>query len=176
MADGATGVGHVVHQDGHAVLDVAHQNHAVHLVGLLPLLVDEGKLHIQAVGDGRHAGRPEEKRRSRQTGTQTLSDHSNCCVSSPFGSACVRRHDDAVFPLWDIFFDPLKNGRLCIKIVYSNVEEALGGKKRQLIFAFLTRYLQPTSQLKKHSDGGNSGNKSTLCNYHVTAAHFLRKS
>lgn len=55
MADGATGVGHVVHQDGHAVLDVTHQHHAVHLVGLLPLFVDEGKVHVQTVRDGRHA-------------------------------------------------------------------------------------------------------------------------
>lgn len=75
-----------------------------------------------------------EKRRSRQTWTQTFSDHSNRRVSSPFGSACIRRHDDAVFPLWDIFFDPLKNGRLCVKIVYSNVEKALRGKNRQLSF------------------------------------------
>lgn len=56
MADGAAGVCHVVHQDGHAVLDVTHQHHAVHLVGLLPLFVDEGEVHIQAVCDGRHAG------------------------------------------------------------------------------------------------------------------------
>lgn len=56
MADGATGVGHVVHQDGHAVLDVTYQHHAVHFVGLLPLLVDEGKVYVQAVCDGGHAG------------------------------------------------------------------------------------------------------------------------
>lgn len=55
VADGPAGVGHVVHQDGHAVFHVAHQHHAVHLVGLLPLFVDEGKVHVQAVGDGRHA-------------------------------------------------------------------------------------------------------------------------
>lgn len=62
MADGAAGVRHVVHQDGHAVLDVAHQYHAVHLVGLLPLLVDEGEVHVEAVGDGRHAASRGRKR------------------------------------------------------------------------------------------------------------------
>ena len=59
VADGAAGVGHVVHEDGHAVLDVAHQHHAVHLVGLLPLLVDQSEVHVQPVGDGRHAGERE---------------------------------------------------------------------------------------------------------------------
>ena len=57
MADGAAGVGHVVHQDGDAVLDVSHQHHAVHLVGLLPLFVDQSEVHVQTVGDGRHAVR-----------------------------------------------------------------------------------------------------------------------
>lgn len=56
VADGAAGVSHVVHQDGHTVLDVTHQHHAVHFVGLLPLFVDEGEVHIQTVSDGRHAG------------------------------------------------------------------------------------------------------------------------
>lgn len=56
MADGAAGVGHVVDQDGHAVLDVTDQHHAVHFVGLLPLLVDEGEVHVEPVRDGRHAG------------------------------------------------------------------------------------------------------------------------
>lgn len=56
VADGAAGVGHVVHQDGHAVLDVSHQHHAVHFIGLLPLFVDESKVNVQAVCDGRHAG------------------------------------------------------------------------------------------------------------------------
>lgn len=46
-------------------------------------------------------------------------------VILPFCSSSIWRHDDAVFPLWDIFFDPLQNSRLCIKIVYSNVEKAL---------------------------------------------------
>ena len=46
-ADGAARVGHVIDEDGDAVLDVAHQRHARHLVGLLALLVDQGKLHIQ---------------------------------------------------------------------------------------------------------------------------------
>lgn len=54
MADCSAGVGHVVHQDGHAVLHVSDQHHAVHLVGLFTLFVDERKLHIQPVGNGGH--------------------------------------------------------------------------------------------------------------------------
>ena len=46
VADGAAGVGHVVHQDGHAVLGVAHEDHGGHLVRLLSLLVDQGKLDV----------------------------------------------------------------------------------------------------------------------------------
>lgn len=61
MADGAAGVGHVVHQDGHAVFDVSHQHHAVHFIGLLPLFVDESKVDVQTVGDGRHAGQREQE-------------------------------------------------------------------------------------------------------------------
>ena len=46
-ADGAARVCHVVHKDGDAVLDIADQRHARHLVGLLPLFVDQRELHIQ---------------------------------------------------------------------------------------------------------------------------------
>lgn len=66
VADGAAGVRHVVHQNGHAVFDVAHQDHAVHLVGLLPFFVDEGKVHVQAVGNGRHTAQ------NTQEGNQVL--------------------------------------------------------------------------------------------------------
>ena len=61
VADGAAGVGHVVHQDGHTVFDVAHQDHAVHFVGLFSFFVDEGKVHVQAVGDGRHTAQRAEE-------------------------------------------------------------------------------------------------------------------
>lgn len=54
VADCPAGVGHVVHQDGHAVLHISDQHHAVHLVGLFTLFVDERKLHIQPVGNGGH--------------------------------------------------------------------------------------------------------------------------
>lgn len=62
MADGPAGVGHVVHHDGHSVLHVSDQNHTVHLVGLLPLFVDEGEVHVQTIGDGGHAEEGTERR------------------------------------------------------------------------------------------------------------------
>lgn len=44
---------------------------------------------------------------------------------SPFGSACIRGNDYAVFPLRDVFFYPLKNSRFSVKIVYCNVKKSL---------------------------------------------------
>ena len=46
-ADGATCICHIINKDGDAVLDVTHQCHACHLICLLALFVDEGKLNIQ---------------------------------------------------------------------------------------------------------------------------------
>lgn len=54
VADGAAGVCHIIHQYGHPVFDVSHQNHAVHLVGLLPFFVNEGKVNIEPVCNGGH--------------------------------------------------------------------------------------------------------------------------
>ena len=39
------------HQDGDPVLDVADKNHRRYLVGLLPLLVDQGEVDVQPIGD-----------------------------------------------------------------------------------------------------------------------------
>lgn len=49
MADGATCVSHVVDQDSHTVLHIAHQNHPVHFICFLSLFVNQSKLHIQPV-------------------------------------------------------------------------------------------------------------------------------
>jgi len=51
MHNRAACVGHIVDQDGNLVLDISHQNHGGHLVGLLALLVYQGELHIQAIGN-----------------------------------------------------------------------------------------------------------------------------
>jgi len=50
MTNGAASVGHVVDEDGDAVLDIAHQHHRGDFVGLAPLLVDQRKLHVQSIG------------------------------------------------------------------------------------------------------------------------------
>ena len=55
MTDGATRVCHIVHQNGHPVLHITHQHHAVHLVGFLALLVNEGKVYIQSICNGGHS-------------------------------------------------------------------------------------------------------------------------
>lgn len=51
---------------------------------------------------------------------------------SPLRSACVRRNNYAVFPLRDVFFNPLKNSRFSVKIVYSDVKKSLKKKKGKL--------------------------------------------
>ena len=55
MTHSATGVGHIVHKNGDALFNIPDQNHGGHLIGLLPLLVDQGKVHIQSVRDGCHS-------------------------------------------------------------------------------------------------------------------------
>lgn len=54
----ATGVGHVVDQDGDSVLDVAHQHHAGDFVRTRPLLMDQGEAQVEAVGDGGGSRKP----------------------------------------------------------------------------------------------------------------------
>ena len=55
----------VVHQNGHLVLHVTDQHHAIHLVGSLALLVDQSEVNVQAVSD---RGHPEEGGRDQGLG------------------------------------------------------------------------------------------------------------
>lgn len=50
QAERAARVGHVVDEDGDAVLHVAHQHHRLHFVRSHSLFVDERKVHVQSVG------------------------------------------------------------------------------------------------------------------------------
>ena len=52
LDEGATGIGHVVDDDGDLVLDVTDKNHAGDLVGAGTLLVDESELQIETVSNG----------------------------------------------------------------------------------------------------------------------------
>lgn len=49
VTDGPTCVSHVVDKNGNPIFHVSYKNHAVHLVRLFPLLVNESKVHIQPV-------------------------------------------------------------------------------------------------------------------------------
>ncbi len=44
-----TRVGHVIDQDGYAVGDVADEHHGADFVGAHTLLVDQGKVNVQAI-------------------------------------------------------------------------------------------------------------------------------
>lgn len=51
MHNGAACVGHVIDQNGNLVLDITHQYHGGHFVGLLAFLVYQSELHIQSIGN-----------------------------------------------------------------------------------------------------------------------------
>ena len=51
-AERAARVGHVVHEDGDLALDGPDEDHPRDLVGLFTLFVEEGEVHVEAVGDG----------------------------------------------------------------------------------------------------------------------------
>ena len=51
LDEGSTSVGHVVDDDGNLVLDVTNKHHSGNFVGTRALLVDQGELRIQPVGD-----------------------------------------------------------------------------------------------------------------------------
>ena len=50
-AEGLTGIGHVVDEDGNLILHVSNQHHAAHDIRSRPLLVDKGECCLEAVGD-----------------------------------------------------------------------------------------------------------------------------
>ncbi|GMS87224.1 hypothetical protein PENTCL1PPCAC_9399 [Pristionchus entomophagus] len=96
-ADGATGVGHVIDQDGDLQMDVSDERHLLDLVGALALLVDEGEVDVEAVGDRRHSLR----------------------------SSRIRRHDHGALPVGNALLDVLEDGGLGVEVVHGDVEEAL---------------------------------------------------
>ncbi|GMT08247.1 hypothetical protein PENTCL1PPCAC_30422, partial [Pristionchus entomophagus] len=88
-ADGATGVGHVIDQDGDLQMDVSDERHLLDLVGALALLVDEGEVDVEAVGDRRHSLR----------------------------SSRIRRHDHGALPVGNALLDVLEDGGLGVEVV-----------------------------------------------------------
>ena len=55
LDEGATGIGHIVNDNGNLVLNVTDEDHAGDLVRTRTFLVDEGKLQIEAVGNTRRS-------------------------------------------------------------------------------------------------------------------------
>lgn len=88
---------HVVDEDSDAIFHVTDEHHRGDFVRLLSLFVDQSEFDVESIGDGR----------------DTL------------GTAGIRRHNDGVPPLRDVFLDPFKHGRLGVQIVDGNVEKAL---------------------------------------------------
>ena len=55
MTESSASVCHVIHQNGDPVFDIPDQHHCGHFIGLLPLLVNKCKVHVQSVGNGGHS-------------------------------------------------------------------------------------------------------------------------
>lgn len=51
LDEGSASISHIVDDDGNLVLDVTNKNHSGNFVGTRALLVDQGELRIQPVGD-----------------------------------------------------------------------------------------------------------------------------
>ena len=56
VADGTSGVDHIVEEDAVLALHVADDVHDLALVGLLAALIDDGEVHVQLLGEGAGAG------------------------------------------------------------------------------------------------------------------------
>lgn len=55
LDQGTAGIRHVVYEDRNLVGDFSDEDHTADFVGARALLVDEGKVEVEAVGDGRGA-------------------------------------------------------------------------------------------------------------------------
>ncbi|RUS87675.1 hypothetical protein EGW08_004516, partial [Elysia chlorotica] len=49
MADGSTGISHIIYQDRNSVFDITNQYHSCNFIGFLSLLMDKGKVHIEPI-------------------------------------------------------------------------------------------------------------------------------
>jgi len=119
MHNRAACVGHIVDQDGNLVLDISHQNHGGHLVGLLALLVYQGELHIQAIGNRGYTVRITYKLRLSGIIRKRA-------LNLPLGTASIGRHNDRVLPLGNVLLDPLQYRWLGIEIINWYIKETLG--------------------------------------------------
>lgn len=61
LHEGSARIGHIVHNNGHLVLDVSYKNHPGNFVGARALLVDQGELRVQSVSKGSSSGRIEKQ-------------------------------------------------------------------------------------------------------------------
>jgi len=104
--DRAARVGHVVDEDGDLVLDVADEE--LHLalgigpVALGPVTVDQGKVAVEAVGEGRRTAAVERQGRVSVEDERRRDEERD----APLGTAGVRRDDDSVAPVGDVVLDP----------------------------------------------------------------------
>ena len=55
MTESSASVCHVIHQNSDPVFDIPDQHHCGHFIGLLPLLVNKCKVHVQSVRNGGHS-------------------------------------------------------------------------------------------------------------------------
>ncbi len=96
LGQGTASISHIVDKDGDLARDIADEDHAGDLVRTSALLVDEGELEIETVGNG----------------------------SGTLGSTRIWRNDNAVLDI-EVLSDPSEGRWLGIEVVNWDVEEAL---------------------------------------------------
>jgi hypothetical protein len=96
LAQCATRIRHVVHNNCNTSLDVTHKCHARDLTRLGTLLVDERKAEIESVGNACRS----------------------LCTTGIWG------HNNTVLD-WQVFSDPAQSGGLSVEVVHWYIEEAL---------------------------------------------------
>lgn len=117
--------GHIINEDGHPVLHIADQDHGGDFVGPLSLFVNECKVHIEAIGDGRNSARQSKAALALDPQIISQKTKDNKIMPLPFGSTSVWRDDNTGPPVSDIVLYPLDDGRLGEQVIHRNVKKSL---------------------------------------------------
>ena len=114
----AARISHVVDKNRNAIGHVAHQHHRAHLIGSHTLLVNERKVHVQAI---RNRGDPNES----ILNTSHFRGGMKRVECLPLGTTGIWRHNDRIFPIRYIVHNPFDNRRLGKQIIYRYIKETL---------------------------------------------------
>lgn len=138
--NGPACIRHVIDQNGRPVLHVTHQDHGCHFVRLLSLLVNQGEVDVQSIGDGRDSLCATSVRgncvclRLQNQYQEPLEEilfpvHFQQYFPPSFPAKPSQTRtprsltDDTRLPVCYVLADPFENRWLCIQVVDWNVKE-----------------------------------------------------